>query len=363
MISDAKKEILRTLAVRADIDPDNAKIAGSFLLQESYNDIDVFVSKDDDITLAKLLHIGSVIAELHIVAIPQDIFDDLHNKMSWCQCCKTMTLSGRLSTGRMFTESPYLKFNIDSVKAFPSLSKAHTAMTKLTTSVYHISKIEELRMAYYIGQACHGKDALLVSFARTQLGDTICQMLIESRAIIAGGYFRDIVMGKKPKDMDVFVPLQADAWNRLCNDLAAITTEIHFTKQGSKVNLRKFIIPQPNGDDLILDVIDYGFVSAKEHVVETFDFSINCLWTDLQNKVIQGGLGFTARDIINHITDKKLYVGDNLWFCASLGRALMRWQRFRNQGFTANAIEQEKYSKYVHMINHKTRKKAPSLIE
>jgi hypothetical protein len=231
-----------------------------------------------------------------------------------------------------------------------------SAGSKLTNHGFQLYKVEEWKILYYIqvmkGKPQVDKDLTLSEIAIVQLGETLSQMIADENGIVAGGYFRDIINNKQPKDMDIFIPSSGN-WESLCNDLSDILEEIDFLPSGQKsrnVNLRKFKLPNSN---TVLDVISYNFVTNKEHIVETFDFSINCLWSNLRKaSSINGGLNYTAEEIISHITDKKLIVGGNMWFKAGTGRALMRWERFRKEGYIADAENCAKYSRYVKMINN-----------
>jgi hypothetical protein len=158
------------------------------------------------------------------------------------------------------------------------------------------------------------------------------------------------VDGRCPKDIDVFVPA-GRRWSELCENIAQVLEEIDFDKPaGSRVNLRKFRAKSrcPGHEALVVDVIDYGFVHSAAHVVETFDFACNTLWWDPASRTgIQGGFALSAPEVVWHIRQRKLVVGNNLWYRASPGRALMRWQRFRRDGYVADAENAAKYSFYV----------------
>jgi hypothetical protein len=58
-------------------------------------------------------------------------------------------------------------------------------------------------------------------------------------------------------------------------------------------------------------------------------------------------MGASPADILEDIRLRRLIVGDNMWYRASPGRALMRWQRFRRDGYVADAENAAKYSFYV----------------
>jgi hypothetical protein len=151
----------------------------------------------------------------------------------------------------------------------------------------------------------------------------------------------------------VFVPA-GGSWDRLCEALSGFLEEVKIDCPPRKrLNLRKFkaISRCPRQENLVLDVIDYGFVHRPEHVVETFDFSANCMWwAPGSDRDIQGSAQYPPEEIVRHIRGKILKVGDNMWYKAGPFRALSRWQRFRNDGYVADEETTKKYKEYVHQM-------------
>jgi hypothetical protein len=180
-----------------------------------------------------------------------------------------------------------------------------------------------------------------VGFLEERIGRDTLSTIASHGGIVAGGCFRDLLVGIDPKDVDVFVPGDGE-WDSLCSRLSETLGEVDFAPSGKRVNVRKFV-----AGETVLDVIDYSFVSRKEHVVETFDFSANMLWLDPEDLEVKGSSRWSAGEVTAHIRGKKLKVGDNLWYRAGLARSLKRWQRFRGEGYEPEGEDLEKYREYV----------------
>jgi predicted nucleotidyltransferase len=332
--------------VLARLPPASVKIFGSALADAgSCGDIDIAVAEEDTSTLAYLLHHAPILS-LHPVALPRHIFDNLHNLLSWKNCLVTTDGAGIFTYGNQYVDSDVLVFNPASRTAFPDFKSARRAAKKLELGGRQTPMSERSRAVLHL---CNNLDQL-AEIAREALTDEVVWRIAGHGAVVAGGFFRDEVDGRCPKDIDVFVPA-GRRWSELCDNIAQVLEEIDFDKPaGSRVNLRKFRAKSrcPGHEALVVDVIDYGFVHSAAHVVETFDFSCNTLWWDPASRTgIQGGFALSAPEVVWHIRQRKLVVGNNLWYRASPGRALMRWQRFRRDGYVADAENAAKYSFYV----------------
>ena len=341
--------------------PGSAKVFGSALLQTGGADLDIAVAERDDATFAYLLNIAPAHG-IHPVRFPQWLFDDLHNRLSWKNMCVTADArTGEVVLGREHVSGRELVFNPPSRDAFPDLRKAVRSARKLSErhGFSPPGPSERLRAQLHL----HGNVASLADLAREALTDQVVHILAAFGAVVAGGFFRDEVDGRTPKDIDVFVPAGRD-WEQLCNDLSEILEEVEFEKpEGKRVNLRKFRAKSacPGHEMLVVDVIDYGFVHSTAHVVETFDFVQNMLWWDPSCHLgIQGGQDHSVEEIFHCIRERILKVGDNLWYRAGVYRALSRWQRFRRDGYIPDAQTVEKYSNYVKMMMDEEKYAKPS---
>ena len=177
----------------------------------------------------------------------------------------------------------------------------------------------------------------------SRLPQGFLSILKGDNGILAGGCLRNIVSGKPVKDWDVFFVNKED-WEDFNDQMKPF--EIQFTNSNlAKVNVRKFRI-----DDCNIDSIYYLHVQRLEYVVDTFDFTINMLWYDPNDEEIKGSLKYSADEIISHIEDKRLIVGDNLWYRASFFRALKRYDRFRNEGYKIDEENIEKYKRYIAIL-------------
>ena len=324
-----------------------AKIFGSALREGPRGDIDVAVRLCDNSNWSYLLY-SSGFARIHPVRLPDAVYDDLHNLLSWKNCCATSDLRGNVTRGMDYDPSKVMRFNPSSRRAFPDFASVVKAAKKMEKVGYVIPPSEKARAELHL----MGHAESLVKVAREALTDPVVWLLAGRGAVVAGGFFRDEVDGRSPKDIDVFVPA-GRGWHELCEELKEVLEEVEFEiPEGKRVNLRKFRARSaaPGHEMLVVDVIDYGFVHEAAHVVETFDFSCNCLWWEPGQTEIHGGFGRTAAEVIGDIRNRKLIVGNNLWYKASLGRALTRWQRFRRDGYTADAENIALYSQYVHMM-------------
>lgn len=331
--------------------PGSAKVFGSALLPSGAADIDIAVMEHDDATFAYLLNAAPAHG-LHPIRVAQWLFDDLHNRLTWKNMCATADArSGEITLGRDYVQSPDLVFNPLSREAFPDLRKVVQSAKKLSDrhGFRPPGSSERLRAQFQL----HGNTASLAELAREALTDQIVHILAAFGAVVAGGFFRDEVDGRTPKDIDVFVPAGRD-WSALCFELSTWLEELEFDKpDGKRVNLRKFRARSrvPGHEMLVIDVIDYGFVHAPEHVVETFDFSCNTLWWDPSRENLRGGFGLSAAQVVGHIRRRQLVVGDNMWYRAGLYRALKRWQRFRGDGYVADAENTARYAEYVKLFS------------
>jgi hypothetical protein len=332
------------------LQPGSAKIFGSSLwFTERVGDIDIAVPDDDDATFAYLLNIAPAF-NLHPVRMARWLYDDLHNRLSWKNMCGTQDArTGEVTLSKDYVHSDFLQFNPASRKAFPDFAEARRAAKKMEERGYRVPDSEKARASLHLT----GSLSNLETLAREALTEEVVWLIAGHDAAVAGGFFRDEVDGRPPKDIDVFVPAD-HKWEQLCDDLAKIMEEVEFEKpEGKRVNLRKFRARSrcPGHEMLVIDVIDYGFVHSSAHVVETFDFSCNTLWwSPALRRGIQGGFGLEAADVVRHIRERKLVVGDNLWYRAGLYRALKRWQRFRGDGYVADAANTAKYSEYVRLF-------------
>ena len=63
-------------------------------------------------------------------------------------------------------------------------------------------------------------------------------------------------------------------------------------------------------------------------------------------------IGWRAETLVGgYRTWRRLVVGDNMWYRAGLYRALKRWQRFRGDGYVADAENTAKYAEYVKLFS------------
>lgn len=324
-------------------------VAGSAIFGGSRNDVDVFTG--NPAVFAKLLHFAKLRPELSIH--PSLGFDtaELHERMSWGQCCVTCELDGSLHFGRAYTDSGELVFNPASTKAFPDKAAALVAAAKLVGRGYALPHSERMRAVVALSGVGPELFELVAQSLNVSVSPQTVYAVRRRGAVFAGGALRDIVLGERPKDIDIFVPGAPSAWDRLCNDLVRSgCEEVHFEfPAGKRVNLRKFIDPLTGAT---LDVIQYGFVSEAEHVVETFDFRLNMLWIDPGTGELRGPADGGAEAAVRDIRDRRLVVGKNMWFRAGPLRALRRWGRFLQEGFSADDANRRAYSNYVKEMLH-----------
>lgn len=331
-----------------------ARVAGSAVMTHGgHNDLDVFVEDHDDATFSRLLlaAASSKMQRIHPVRIPSGYLENLQNHMSWQNCALIGNQDGTIVEGDDYVPTGGLVFNPASKPVFPSSRSALKAADKLVQRGYHLSSAEKARCELHL----EGHTQCLATIARHSLGHTVTSSLIKHGAIVAGGFLRDEIDAKRAKDIDIFVPSSGD-WAGLCEELSCTLGEVVFNAPpGKRVNLRKFkAASHVHGhEDLILDVIDYGFVHEKKHVVETFDFQHNMLWWDPASGGVEGSLTHSAGDILHLIRTRKLIVGDNLWYRSSHTRSIRRWARFRAEGYVADELNIAKYSDYVHVLQER----------
>jgi hypothetical protein len=183
----------------------------------------------------------------------------------------------------------------------------------------------------------------IISPMKSALCQGFLKVLQKNNGILGGGCLRDIINRKKVKDWDVFFVTKED-WENFNSEMKKY--EITFTNSKlDKVNVRKFKI-----DKCLIDSIYYLHVQRVEHVVETFDFTINMLWYNPKDNQLHGTMEYSAEEIINQIISKQLIVGDNLWYRASFFRALKRYDRFRQEGYTIDQINIDKYKRYISLL-------------
>lgn len=155
------------------------------------------------------------------------------------------------------------------------------------------------------------------------------------------------------KDFDVFFVNKED-WLNFNESMRNLYKERNFITDENKlkrVNLRKFEL----WNHSLIDSIWYLHVQKKEHIVETFDFTINMLWIDFEYGMeLKGSNNYSITELINHIVDKKLIIGKNLWYKANVQRAVRRYKKFRYEGYSIDEINRVKYSDYIKDLAEKT---------
>ena len=327
---------------------DRVRLAGSALDRPDARDVDVFT--DHPGVFARLLRADPALG-LHPVLLDPEVtpVTELHHRMSWSQCCATLDATGLRYTGRSHTRSNVLRFNPESVRQFTSARVVLEAATKLVERGCRLPFEERMRVWTVLGENDDALLRIMGRLAESRLSPNVLLHLREAGAVVAGGVFRDMLMGREPKDIDVFVPGAPEAWERLCSALAADgCEEIPIDRPGGgRVNLRKYRDPATGSE---LDVIQYGFVQRPEHVVETFDFRLNALWRDPATGAVRGPSDGGAREAVEDVRRKRLVVGSNLWFRAGLARSLKRWERFTRDGFVADEKNKTKYREYVALM-------------
>ena len=331
--------------------PGDAVVVGSALFGPDHGDVDVAVEAGDDRTMAFLLGVAGGTA-IHPVPVPRGTLGRIQDLMSWKNCCAAVTPAGEVRVGRHFVQGTELAFNPASAPVFPDFRTVVMAAKKMERRGFVVPPAEKARAELHLTRNVDS----LVKIAREALTDQVVYLLAGRGAVVAGGFFRDEVDGRAPKDIDVFVPA-GRGWSELCDELAGVLEEVEFeVPRGKRVNLRKFRARSPvhGHENLVIDVIDYGFVHADEHVVETFDFSVNCLWWSPGDWHVRGSAAHPAEEVVRHIRERRLVVGDNMWYRAGLYRALKRWQRFRGDGYVADEENVRKYQEYLRLFQGRT---------
>jgi hypothetical protein len=183
----------------------------------------------------------------------------------------------------------------------------------------------------------------IVPLIHSSLGEELIEKLKEHNGIISGGCMRDLILGDEAKDWDLFF-IDEDDWNEFNEVLNEFEVQFHNSALG-KVNVRKFSI---NGNDI--DSIYYSHVKHLEHVADTFDFTINMLWFDPKDDTIKGSYKYSLEQIVDDVTNKRLVVNDNIWYRTAYFRAIKRYDRFREAGYTIDEENIEKYKAYLELI-------------
>ena len=339
----------------AHLDPASIRVVGSALLGRDHNDVDVVV-EDGSIAASVLLARGKALG-VHPLIVSREFLDSIQDLMTWRNCCVAATPDGMLVTGR-----PHLKheqrlvFNPASLCLFHNWGQITRSGAKLEQRGFILTEVEKHRVALHHSLHRRRLDQALEhlgEIVERTLGDAVLDLLDEHSAVVAGGFLRDELDGRAPKDLDVFIPARCD-WTGLCDKLlGAGLREIQFNiPPGGRVNLRKFVSQSDafGHDNLVLDVIDYGFIQRREHVVETFDFAQNMLWFNPSNRRVRGSSRHDAAAVVRYIQERQLVVGDNLWYRAGMARALKRWQRFVRDGYVADPENIAKYRAYLSLF-------------
>jgi len=324
----------------SNVHPDKVRIAGSAILNpHSAADVDVFTDCED--TFSRLLFVSHG-TNLHPTLLRRSKLEELPDTLSFANCAKVAKGNGEIVYGTRFTSGKTLTFNPQSTREFNDIRHVIRAGCKLSKRGFVLPPTTVARAWIHLGSGLTRLTAL-ANLVKETLGTENHELLTQHRAIVAGGFLRDELMGKSPKDLDIFV-VGENHWEKLCAAFSRSLTEIKFDiPPGKRVNLRKF----KAADGTVLDVINYGFVHRTEHVVDTFDFTVNMLWYDPLTQLVRGSSKYEAGLICRDISERRLVVGDNLWYRAGKGRALKRWQRFRDEGFVPESSEVIKYSSYV----------------
>jgi hypothetical protein len=333
--------------------PGDAKVFGSSLLGGDFGDIDLAIASNDTMTMAFLLATAAS-TRIHPVHIRQTCYEELQDYISWRNLCATSDLRGEMKISALYIDSKTLVFNPKSKTLFPDFHTVMRAAKKLEQRGYTMGTGERWRAEWHLT----GDLEALASVCYAATGPALAKRMSDNRAIVAGGFLRDEAQGVAPKDMDIFTHTEQE-WNAMCEAMLDLGfEEITFDiPPGKRVNLRKFRAASPlHGHEcLVYDVINYDFVSSKEHIVETFDFRHNMVWWDPASHEVRGPTASFGgiQAAMEDIRLKRLVVGDNLWYRAGLARALMRWQRFRREGYTADEANVRKYQEYVKLFQGK----------
>jgi hypothetical protein len=334
-----------------------AKVIGSALSCDKPNDIDVIVSENDPTQIFAELLFWSKAYNVHPIQVSDKDFKNIHNLMAWnCDCVSSDTVSNLLLYGELYADwrtTKELKFNEASLKIFNNYDKSLAGLKKKINRGLKITDLEKFYFESLFDRYDMLNDKIsseLSMFLDTYYGDIITSRrslrghLSKFKYAIAGGCIRDIILEKPIKDIDIFV-VNENEYNKMTDFLATVMEEIIIPESSTKkINLRKFKLIDTN---VVLDVIHYGFACKVEHVVETFDFSINMLWYDVKYETVEGSIKYPVKDLLDHLRNKKLIMGDSLWYKASALRALKRWGRFRRDGYIANRDTINKYREYV----------------
>jgi hypothetical protein len=333
-----KEAVGRFSEVFSGMDPKSICMYGSAVSfpGSDFNDIDVYCSDEKSFASALWKSGQGDLFHPWNGEIPVEKF---HEYQSFRQLCSTVSLDGGITRGDQWLDpetNKSLVFNERSIACFRDKQNVDKIFKKCLDRGMTVTEEEKRRSIALIT----GNEKQI---AEEALGD-LRYLSKDPSVVIAGGYIRDWILGRNPKDLDVFCLLYG-AWQRLCDELLATgwQEEMIQTRFLRRVNVRKF---HKEGFPS-LDVILYQFVAEPQHVVETFDFSVNCLWYDRTTDSVKGPLEGSLEMVLMDIAHRRLRVGKNLWYRAGAGRALKRWQRFRSEGYEPTEEDKELYKSYV----------------
>jgi len=189
----------------------------------------------------------------------------------------------------------------------------------------------------------------LKNYINNDLSLEIIELIKKYSGVIAGGYLRDHILDLNPRDLDLFF-ININDWNNFNDEVLLLkgVKKVEFLSKKvldskPKLNVKKFSY---NGIEM--DSIYYLHVQKEEHITETFDFTCNMIMYDPLEEKLTGSLSYDLNIVLNHILERSLIVGDNLWFKATRTRALTRYDKFVNEkGFTMDDENKLKYKYYI----------------
>jgi hypothetical protein len=291
----------------------NIRIGGSFVTENNIDsDFDIFCEKSD---FAELLF-HSKKTKIHPSIVPD--INNLHNRLTFHNSF-LIDGNGNEYKSDKFVNSSGLIFNEKSILQWGQKA-ANNLLNKMLKRGFNISDYEKARFDVCINQKLDNFfDPEILELIKNK-GDSV---------IIAGGVLRDLVLGKRNKDIDIFVSDIA-VFNMLALE---VSHKYKLLGNFERVDARivKFI-----KDEKEYDLVYYRFGNKYSHLVDTFDYTVNMLWFNPNTNKILGPSFLPVNPILIHINEKKLVLGPFFSFNISVKRTLHRWVKFNKQGFKAD---------------------------
>lgn len=154
------------------------------------------------------------------------------------------------------------------------------------------------------------KEKIIIKKLKKTIGKLLYNLIQEYDCIIAGGCIRDIILGKKPKDIDIFFISSQKYYNFMTTlrNVHKILPSLDYPEVNKVAEV--FHVKAEKNIPIDVDLVLYNESSLSE-ITKNFDVSINMLYFYKGKINGQPELNFSAEFIINQIKNREMSIGGN----------------------------------------------------